>query len=58
MPAVTTPLEAAAMESLFHLRGYLGPQHTAAWSVMKWHDDALREVCQDLDRDPPEYVLA
>jgi AcrR family transcriptional regulator len=45
------------MESPFHLRGYIGPQHTAAWKAMKWHHDTLRAVFQDLDRDPPEYIL-
>jgi hypothetical protein len=24
---------------------------------MKWHDDTLHAVFQDLDRDPPEYIL-
>lgn len=57
MPAGTDAHESVAMESPFHLRGYIGPQHTAAWKAMKWHDDTLRAVFQDLDRDPPEYVL-
>lgn len=41
----------------FHLRGYIGPQHASAWKAMKRHDDTLRAVFQDLDRDPPEYSL-
>ena len=44
-------------ESPFHLRGHIGPQHVGAWKAMKWHDDTLRSVFQDLDRDPPEYIL-
>jgi hypothetical protein len=54
MPAT---LDVEARESPFHLRGYIGPQHTVAWSVMKWNDDVLSNVLRDLDRDPPEYIL-
>ena len=57
MPGPTTALEAAATESPFYLRGYIDPQYTAAWSVMKWHDAVLSNVLRDLDRDPPEYIL-
>jgi hypothetical protein len=57
MSTDTGTRESVVMESPFHLRGYIGPQHTAPWEVMKWHDDTLRAVIQDLDRDPPEYVL-
>jgi hypothetical protein len=44
-------------ESPFHLRGYIGPQHTGAWRAMKWHEDTLRSVFRDLDRNPPEYIF-
>ena len=57
MSGPTTTLEAAATESPFYLRGYIDPQYTAAWSVMKWHDAVLSNVLRDLDRDPPEYIL-
>jgi hypothetical protein len=58
MPGDTATQEITAVEeSPFHLRGYIGPQHPSAWKAMKWHDDTLRSVFQDLDRDPPEYIL-
>src|SRR5579862_5219500 len=45
------------LETPFHLRGFISPQHPAAWKAMKWHDTILSTVFQDLDCDPPEYIL-
>lgn len=44
-------------DSPFHQRGYIGPQHRAAWAAMKWHSDTLRLVIRDLNQIPPEFVL-
>jgi hypothetical protein len=47
----------AAVDIPFHLRGHISPQRPAAWKAMKWHDAVLNAVLDDLDRDPPEYIL-
>ncbi len=43
--------------SPFHSLGYIGPQHEAAWAVMRRYDQILAEVVDDLLRSPPEYIL-
>jgi hypothetical protein len=47
----------ATLESPFHLRGYIGPQHAAAWKAMKWHDDIIQGALRNFEHNPPEYVL-
>lgn len=49
--------EMAALESPFHLRGYIGPQHATAWNAMRWHEDIIQGVLRDFEHNPPEYVL-
>lgn len=53
----TSEAKPLAQDSPFHLRGYIGPQHAAAWAAMKWHNEIIESVIRDLDHSPPEYVL-